>query len=178
LDTAIKAVSEISATTYQYAYGLGVVDNHQTRTILSQAARLGWLQIDILYIDGKPAAFQLAMKYRNTYFGEKIGFNPKWEKFSIGTVLFLRVTEALCRDPEVSYYDFIFGDAMYKSSYGDTEWMEAQVYIFAPRVFPVCVNLILSTTSAISIVAKKFVSRLGIRNLVLRYRRKRILEKS
>ena len=72
LDTAIKAASEISTTTYQYAYGLGIVDDHRTRTILSQAAQLGRLQIDILYIDGEPAAFQLAMKYRDTYFGDSM----------------------------------------------------------------------------------------------------------
>jgi len=177
LDTAIKAASEISAATYQYAYGLGVVDNHQTRTILSQAAQLGWLQIDILYINGEPAAFQLAMKYRNTYFGDKIGFNPKWEKFRIGTVLFLKITETLCVDPSVSYYDFIFGDAKYKSSYCDTEWTEGHVYIFARRVFPVFVNLILSTTSAINNLTRQFITKLGIRNPVQRYRRKRVLEK-
>jgi hypothetical protein len=177
LDAAIKAVSEISATTYQYAYGLGVVDNNQTRTVLSQAAQLGWLQIDILYINSEPAAFQLAMKYGNTYFGDKIGFNPKWEKFRIGTVLFLKVTETLCADPPVKYYDFGFGDAKYKSSYCDTEWAEAHVYIFARRVFPVFVNLVLSIALAISVLTKKFVTKLGIHNPVQRLRRKRILEK-
>ncbi len=178
LDTAIKAASEISATTYQHAYGLGVVDNQQTHTILSQAAQLGRLQIDILYINGEPAAFQLAMRYRNTYFGDKIGFNPKWEKFRIGTVLFLKVTEALCADPSIAYYDFSFGDTQYKRSYCDTEWAEGHVYIFAPRIFPVFVNLVRSTTLVISIFTKEFVTRLGIRNLVQRYRRKRILEKT
>jgi len=178
LETALKAASEISAATYQSAYGLGVVDNHQTRTVLSQAARLGRLQIDILYINGEPGAFQLAMKYGNTYFGDKIGFNPKWEKFRIGTVLFLRVIETLCGDPSVAYYDFGFGDAEYKSSYCDTEWAEGSVYIFAPRVFPVFVNLILSTTSAINILTQLFVTKLGIYNLVQRYRRKRKMKKS
>jgi hypothetical protein len=177
LETAIKAASEISSTTYQYAYGLGVVDNHQRRTILSQEAKLGRLQIDILYINGEPAAFQLATKYGNTYFGDKVGFNPRWEKFRIGTVLFLKVTEALCADPSITYYDFGYGDTQYKRSYCDTEWTEGHVYIFAPRVFPVFVNLILSTTLVISILTKKFVTRLGIRNLVQRYRHKRILKK-
>lgn len=177
LDTAIKAASEISATTYQYAYGLGVVDDSRTRTVLSQAAKLGRLQIDVLYINDEPAAFQLAMKYRNTYFGEKIGFNPKWEKYRIGTVLFLKVTEALCADPSVKYYDFGFGDTQYKKSYCDTQWTEAHVYIFAPRLFPVFVNLALSTTSTISVLTNKFVTKLGIRNSVQRYRHKRILKK-
>jgi len=177
LDTAIKAVSKISATTYQYAYGLGVVDDSRTRTILSQAARFSWLQIDILYIDSEPAAFHLAMRYRNTYFGDKIGFNPKWKKFRLGTVLFLKVSEALCADPAMKYYDFGFGDTQYKRSYCDTKWTEGHVYIFAPRIFPVLVNLALSTTSAISILADKFITKLGIRNPVQRLRRKRILEK-
>lgn len=177
LDTAIKAASEISATTYQYAYGLGVVDDDQTRAGLSLDARLGRLQIDVLYIDKEPAAFQLAMRYRNTYFGYKIGFNPKWEKFRIGTVLFLKVTEALCADPSMKYYDFGFGDTQYKRSYCDTSWTEGHVYIFAPRIFPVFVNLVQSTTSAISVLTNKFVTKLGIRNPVQRLRRKRVIEK-
>ena len=177
LDTAIKAVSEISVTTYQYAYGLGIADNHQTRYILSQTAKLGRLQIDILYINGEPGAFQLATKYGNTYFGDKIGFNPKWEKFRIGTVLFLKVTEKLCADPSVVYYDFGPGDAKYKSSYCDTKWTEGNVYIFAPRLYPVLVNLVLSATSTISMLTKKFVARLGFHNPVQQYRRKRILKK-
>lgn len=177
LDIAIKAASEISSTTYQNAYGLGIIDDHRTRTILSQAAQLGRLQIDILYIDSEPAAFQLAVKYRNIYFGDKIGFNPKWEKFRIGTVLFLKVTEALCADPTVKYYDFGFGDAQYKRNYCDTKWTEGHVYIFALRLFPVFVNLILSTTSAISTLTNKFVTKLGVRNPVQRLRHKRILEK-
>jgi hypothetical protein len=177
LDTAIKAASEISATTYQYAYGLGVVDDDQTRTVLSQDARLGRLQVDVLYISEEPAAFQLAMRYRSTYFGYKIGFNPKWEKFRIGTVLFLKVTEALCADPSIEYYDFGVGDTQYKRSYCDTSWTEGHVYIFAARIFPVFVNLIQSTTSVISVLTNKFVTKLGIRNRVQRLRRKRIIEK-
>lgn len=178
LDTAIKAASEISAATYQHAYGLGVLDDEQTRTILSQEAKLGRLQIDILYINHEPAAFQLAMKYRDTYFGDKIGFNPKWKNFRIGTVLLLKVIEVLCVDPTVKYYDFGFGDAEYKSSYCDTKWTEGNVHIFAPRPFPVFVNLVLSATSVMSDIIQKFVTMLGIRNLVQRYRHKRILEKA
>ena len=177
LDVALKTISDISATTYQHAYGLGVVDDQKTRTILSQAALLGWLRIDILYIDSEPAAFQLAMKYGDTYFGDKFGFNPKWKDFRIGTVLFLRITETLCGDPTVAYYDFGSGDAEYKGSYCDTHWAEGSIYIFAPRVFPVFVNLILSITSAITILTGHIVTKLGIRSSVQQYRHRRILEK-
>jgi hypothetical protein len=177
LDAALKAASKISSSTYQYAYGLGVVDDRKTRTLLSEAARLGRLQIDILHINGEPSAFQLATRYGNTYFGDKIGFNPKWKKFRIGTVLFLKVMETLCADPSVAYYDFGYGDAEYKESYGDTGWAESSVYIFAPRAFPVFANLIFSTTSAINILAQHLIIRLGILNLVQRYRRRFVLKR-
>jgi hypothetical protein len=176
LDAALKAASKISASTYQYAYGLGVVDDCKTRTLLSEAARLGRLQIDILYINGEPSAFQLANRYGNTYFGDKIGFNPKWKKFRIGTVLFLKVMETLCADPSVAYYDFGCGDAEYKRSYGDRGWAESSVHIFAPRAFPVFANLIFSATSAINILAQHLVIKVGILNLVQRYRRRLVLK--
>jgi hypothetical protein len=118
------------------------------------------------------------MKYGDTYFGNKIGFNPKWKKFRVGTVLFLRITETLCGDPTVAYYDFGSGDAEYKSSYCDTHLVEGSIYIFAPRIFPVFVNLVLSITSAITILTGRVVTKLGIRNSVQQYRRRRILEKN
>jgi hypothetical protein len=113
----------------------------------------------ILFIDKEPCAFQLGLQYHKTYLLRKIGFNPEWKKYGIGSTLFLKVLENLCRDPAVEYMDFGPGDSDYKKSFGDECWDEAMVYIFAPRFYPVCVNLLHSLTAAmrmsISYLARK-----------------------
>jgi hypothetical protein len=59
LDIAINDAAYISSKTYQYAMEFGLVDNFRTRTLLSTAAKLGWLRMSVLYIDSQPCVFQL-----------------------------------------------------------------------------------------------------------------------
>ena len=82
-----------------------------------------------------------------------------------------------CDDPAVDLFDFGFGDAMHKRAGDSRQWSEASIFIFAPRPFPVFVNLILSATLAFNFLTQQLVTRLGIYNLAQRYRRKRILKK-
>ena len=177
VEEAIAAASEISATTYQHAFGHGIVNCHSTRELLKQAAKKGWLRLHILYINEKPAAFHTIFKYGRICFGYVMGFDPKWKRFCIGTILFLKIMEKLCADPTVQYFDFGIGDAEYKQHYGNGQWPEASALIVAPRPFPLFVNLIRSSTLAMSMFAQYVIASLGIHNLVQRYRRKRILRK-
>ncbi|MHC4158580.1 MAG: GNAT family N-acetyltransferase [Planctomycetota bacterium] len=178
LDTAITAASEISAKTYQRAFGGGVVDNTRTRKFLSKAAKEGWLNISVLYINEQPSAFQMGLKYQSIYFAEEMGYDPSWKKFRIGTILFLKVLEELCNDPTSGYFDFSWGNQVHKTLYGNKRWNEASVYIFAPRFFPIVVNLVRSLTDGISGLVHWLVSKLGILNLVQRYRRRLALQKA
>jgi len=178
VEEAIATASEISATTYQHAFGYGIVNCHSTREFLRQAAKKGWLRLHILYINEKPAAFQTTFKYGRICFGYAVGFDPKWKRFRIGTVLFLKIMEKLCADPAVQHYDFGIGDTEYKQHYGNGQWPEASVLIFASRPFPLFVNLIRSSTLAMSMFAQYVITSLGIHDLVRRYRRRRILRKT
>ncbi len=159
LEESIKAMSAVSANTYQYALGCGFVDNARTRSLMRTAAKSGWLRTAMLFIGEKPCAFQVGLQYRRTYFLEQIGFDPSWKKFEVGTVLFLKVLERLCGDPTVDSLDFGFGDAQYKKQYGDERWIESSIQIFAPRTYPVFINILCSSiqwlNSGLEYVLKK-----------------------
>lgn len=161
LEEAISAASQISHWTYQYALDVGFVDNAQTRGMMATAANRGWLRMSVLYVKSEPCAFQLVLQYRNTYFLGQTGFNPKWKQWNIGTALFLKVLENICNDPDVESFDFGFGDADYKRHYGNEHWHEACVYIYAPRFYPILINLLHTLVMVLSIMAGYTLEKLG-----------------
>ncbi len=138
----METVSMISNKTYQHAMGRGFVDDLPARHLVERSVELGMLCGYVLFVGGHPCAFELLTLYRNTYFLDKIGYDPAWKSWNVGTVLFIKVLEDLCNTTEVNCLDFLFGDAEYKQHYADKNWNEASVYVFAPRFYPVLINVV------------------------------------
>jgi len=165
---AVSAASMISQHTYQAGLGVIIVDDYHTREILDVSARHGWLRMSILYIKDEPCAFQLGLQYDQTYFLEQLGFCPKWSRWNVGTVLFNKILEDLCRDSSVERFNFGFGDAQYKRSYGSECWPEASVYIFAPRAYPLLVNVLESSTAGLSLGIQYILDRTNMTGWIKR----------
>jgi hypothetical protein len=177
IEEGLRVAAGISANTYQRAFGGGLAPDAKTRALFEAAAQKGWLRIHILFVAEEPCAFWTALKYKRTYFAEFTGYSPKWGDLHVGSILFLKVVEEICGDPAVNAFDFGFGEGQHKEGGDSRQLEEASVFIFAPRPFPVFVNLIRSSTLATSMLAQRAIAGLGIRNLVQRYRRRRILHK-
>jgi len=175
---AIEIAAKISAETYQHAYGGGVTNDAGTRAFYRAAAKKGWLRIHLLFIGDEPCAFLTALKYDRIYLAELTGYSPKWKDLQVGNILFFKIVEQLCGDPVVDSFDHSFGEGQHKRWGDSRQWPEASVSIFAPRLFPVFVNQIQSSTLAISILTQHVITKLGIHNSVQRYRRKKILKKA
>jgi CelD/BcsL family acetyltransferase involved in cellulose biosynthesis len=151
VDSFIDAAAEVSAKTYQHGLGCGLENDERTRDLVKIVARQGWLRGHVMFLDGRPCAFQHAVIYRGSYFLEQIGFDPKWKDLNVGTVLFLEALQDLCRDRGgAKVIDFGFGEADYKRSYGDRHWNDASFYLFAPRVRPILANVVFSGTTGLS----------------------------
>jgi len=161
LDEAIKYASQVSATSYQYSMGCGFMDNPHTRTLLATSARKKWLRMHVLFVGDEACAFEVWLQYGRTYFGEGMGFNPKWKKWRVGTVLFLKTIESICANQSVDSVDFGFGDAAYKRSYGSERWEEASVYIFARRLYPAFINILQSSIEALNLGFGYVVNKIG-----------------
>lgn len=174
IDTAIRDIFEISRNTYQHALGKGVEDDSRTRSMMRTAAECGWLCAHLLYINNKPCAFQTGFHYNQTYFLDQIGFDPEYKQLSIGTVLFLKVLESLGANPAVSTLDFGFGDAGYKHRYGDNSDYEALLYIFAPRLYPILINMVHSGVTGLSLGANWLADRMGFMRYLKRRWRDRL----
>ena len=177
LNEAVKAAAEISRETYQYALEGGIVGNSEALDMLTTEARHGWLELSVLFLEGQPCAFQHGYQYKRKYFLEQIGFDPKWRRYNVGKILFLKVLENMCNDQQVDQLDFGFGDAEYKRSYGDKCWHESSIHIFAPRLYPLMLNLLRIAFASISLTLKYIVRSKHSTNWIKRHWR-RFLQKS
>ncbi len=168
LNEVFEYVSQISSTTYQHGMGCGFTDNLLTRELLTTAAEKGWLRTDILFVKGQPCAFQMGLIYKNIYFGEQTGFDPQWSHYRVGTVILLNVFQDLCGIANVKCFDFGFGDADYKRSYGTEHWQECTINFFASRPYPIFLNLLTSSAIWINYGATFMLKEFKVINFVKR----------
>jgi hypothetical protein len=169
LEHFINAASQIYALTYHRGLKVGFVNNPLTRSLLEQAAADKWLRAYLLYAGSEPVAFEVGCVYGNVYFAEHAGFNPHWKAYSPGILLQLKIFEDLNHEGGVDIYDYGFGDAAYKQRYGNVSWPESSIYIFAPRLYPILLNLALTSTSAASGALNYLVTKAGVYNWVKRH---------
>lgn len=177
LSQILPDAAAVSSRTYQNALGCGLSDDMVTRTQLITAARHGWLCLHVLYLDDKPCAFQLGLQNRRTYYLQSMGFDPTMKQWHLGTVLFLQILEQLCMNPEVDCFDFGFGDAEYKRRFGSEYWDESTVYLFAPRLYPVLINVLYMVVSDASEAMRLLAKKSGIDGKIKRKWRTLLPEK-
>jgi len=174
----LSIAADISENTYQRAFGSGLVNDGATRAHFEAEVKKDWLRLYILFISGEPCAFLYTLKYGRTCFAEHTAYSPKWKDWNVGSIIHLRVVEQLCCDPDVDTLDFGSGDVQHKRLGDCRQLREATVFIFASRPFPIFVNMIRLTTLAMTVLSNRVITGLGIKNLVQRYRRRRIVHKS
>lgn len=172
----VRIAADISSKTYQNALGVGLENDEETRTLIRSAAVHGWFDGNILYAGDKPCAFQLGLRYQTIYYMVSIGYDPVFSSYKPGMILFLKVLDSLCDDSSIETIDFYFGDAEYKKRYGTEHWPEACVYIFAPRLYPILINVLCSLVEAVNIGLVYLVNKIGIVNWAKRIWRQRLIQ--
>jgi len=161
LEEAMNAAARISSGTYQDGLGHGFVPDARMRMLLTVAARKNWLRFDVLYVDEEPCAFRYALNCGNTCFGMQTAYSPEWREYNVGTLLFFRLVESLCKDSTIKYFDFGFGGGEHKE-WGVREcWQEASISIFATRLYPVIINILRSSMSSLNAGLHYIVQKIG-----------------
>jgi hypothetical protein len=168
VDHVIAVVCDIEKSTYKKGLEVGFTDSVLNRALLEQADRDGWLRAYVLYAGGEPCAFQLDVHYGKTQFTEYGSFDPRWRQGSPGIVLLVKVLDQLCGESQVRAMDYGFGGASYKEKFGTKCWLEKSVYIYAPRVRPVLVNMAMTANLTFCEVLRRATVRLQLDSWVKR----------
>jgi CelD/BcsL family acetyltransferase involved in cellulose biosynthesis len=94
------------------------------------AAARGWLRLSFLDVKGTPVAFDFSTLYAGRYYDLKMGYDPAWERFSVGQLLKEEILKR-CFESETREYDFL-GESMRAKD----DWMPLKRTHFWHFVYP------------------------------------------
>jgi CelD/BcsL family acetyltransferase involved in cellulose biosynthesis len=176
VNTFMNHAESIAEKTYQRSLNVGFKDNSQTRQLILLAAQRDCFRGYILYIDDRPVSFERTTKYGKTLFCEDAAYDPAYKDGEPGTNLFLKLLEDVCNEKEIENIDFGFGDALYKKNFCDQVLQEKSVYIFAPTLKGLLINITRTGINAISHFAVITASKMKLTQKIKKYWRNHITE--
>lgn len=164
IDTLVHDVEQIARVSYQRGLGVGFMDSSETRERLRLAAYKTWLRGYVLYISERPCAYWVGNLIQGTLYGDYVGYDPEFAKYSPGMFIMTEVMEGFdSGDGEgVAQVDFGPGYARYKEVLSTSQWQESAVYIFAPSLKGFELNLIRSLTAGIHNTIKHSLGRTSL----------------
>jgi hypothetical protein len=158
VDELCREIEAIAAATYQRGLGAGFVNNAEQRQRYRLFAARRQLRVCLLKIDNKIRAFWIGIKYGDTFHSDATGYDPGIASFEPGTLLFLRMIDALVEEGTRDL-DFGLGDAFYKERFADRSWRETNVRIFAPTLKGLFLCSVLKAVNFADLAARRLVEK-------------------
>jgi Acetyltransferase (GNAT) domain len=174
VDRFLTDAVTVSSKTYQtHLLGLGIHDDDQTRAQLRFAAERGWLRSYILYCRDLPSAFMLGHQYGGCYYYDDVGYDPKFAKWSVGSVLQLKMLEELIGSPtQPDYFDFSTGCGRHKGRFGTASRLEANVLVLPKTARNAALARAYRACTALSKFSVQMFDRFGVKDRVKKYVRR------
>jgi len=175
LETMIQDVEQVAKKSYQRGLEVGFKDSPGMREGLRLKAEKGWLRGYVLYIAERPCAFWLGDINRARFGSDYIGYDADFASYSPGMYLVMKVIEGFCDGNRegVTEIDFGPGHAQYKQVLGNQEWLESSVYVFAPTLKGLSLNVVRSLIVGTHQIIKKALARTSLLKKIKKYWRTR-----
>jgi len=160
LENLIQDVEQVAKKSYQRGLGVGFIDSPENRQHLRFKAERGWLRAYILYVADRPCAFWMGDLNQATFGSDYLAYDAELEKYSPGMCLIFKVIEGFCDGNRegVTEVDFATGHAQYKEVLSNRRWEEESVYVFAPSIKGISLNLVRSFIGGIDLAVKKVLA--------------------
>lgn len=173
LETIMIDTEEVASKTYQRALNIGMKNDKKTYNEYYYLLKNNRLNVWILYIDNKPAAFWIGISYKNVFLSSATGFDPQFKTERIGSYLLLQMIKKYCEDKKIEILDFGFGFADYKKNFGNEVFKESSITLYSPSFKGVYLKTIMNFFKLFLIVPKHLM-----KNVVLvKYLKKKWREK-
>ena len=157
----MQNVECVAQKSYQRGIGVGFSMSDEVRCRLQFYADAGWLRGFVLFLDDTPRAFWIGTLRDGVFTSEYLAFDPDFGKYAPGMYLILEVAERLATDGDVPAHqiDFGGGDSDYKKRLSNRDVCEAIVFIFAPNLIALSVNLLRSALGHINPMLRYLTAR-------------------
>jgi len=173
MEQMIHDVEEVARKAWQRGRGGGFVDSASMRMRLHLAARKGWLRTYVLYLADRPSAFWMVTLYGGTCHLDYTGYDPGDSRYAPGTFLFIRMLEDLCRQ-NVRGVDFGPGRNLYKRRFGNCNWQEAAICVFAGTPRGIMLRVLRSVTGELDRLVRSCIGAIGLMPRVKKVWRQRL----
>ncbi|CAG7856708.1 hypothetical protein MCAMS1_01300 [biofilm metagenome] len=177
LDRLFNDVELIAKQTYQRSLGAGFIDNDENKSRLALEAKRGWLRMNVLYINNEPCAYWWGIVYKNIFYSCALGYVPEYQNYSAGMYLIIKTLESLC-GKDITHVDFGPGDARYKQQFGDEQYEETSITLFAPNLKSMALNTALSANNAVIFYLKILLNRFKIGDKLKKHWRNKLKKSS
>lgn len=165
----------ISRKTYQWRLlGLGLRDAKTLeRTLVAMAAH-GWTRCYLLECGGVATAFMIGYLHEGTYYYVDVGFDPDWEKWSVGTVLHMEVMKDLIEGgAQARVFDFSSGTGVHKKRFGNEVRLETAYVLLPAALSNMLAVAAYRAMNAFSDAAVNALDRLHLKTTIKRLVRRR-----
>jgi hypothetical protein len=170
IDAFLEAAYGISQKTWQfvqYRWGIGARDIDVVRGEMQFLAQRGWLRSYLLKCGTVPCSFIIGQQHGSTFYAAAAGVHPAWRSYSAGTVLLLLVVEDLFRENSPQFYDLDCYQR-HKEHFANESYLEAYVWLFRRRAYPLLASSIYRTCNATSKKAGAVLDQLHLKSRVRR----------
>lgn len=175
LDELVSDAEAVARTSYQRGLGVGFKDTSEERIRLQLKAMKGWLRAYVLYIGAKPAAFWIGDINDGVFGSDYLAFDPVFSRYSPGMYLMLRAMEDLYSlTSRVTSIDFATGKAEYKEMLSDKSWIETSIFIFAPSIKGISLNILKSIATYSDHMLKVVLEKVGLLHRIKKAWRQRL----
>ena len=173
IESVCRDLEEVARKTYQRGLGHGFVYSEENVKRFEMTAGSGHFRGYVLYARQQAKAYWIGEISGKTYYPTYTGYDPELKRYEVGTLVLLHALEQLTNEG-VSEMDFGFGDAFYKSYFGDESWRERTISLYAPNLKGVALSISQGASMRLHRVGNHVLARVGFLNRFKRAWRDRL----
>jgi CelD/BcsL family acetyltransferase involved in cellulose biosynthesis len=138
VEAGMAEVLRIESTSWKHAEGTSIASEAGAAgfysTLARSAAARGRLRLELLYLDGEPAAHILGIVFRGTYYALKTSYDEAYRQLSPGIVLFQHAIRRAFEE-RLAVFDFLGADARWKTELANAERAHVDACAFSPSAW-------------------------------------------
>jgi CelD/BcsL family acetyltransferase involved in cellulose biosynthesis len=138
VEAAMGEVLRIERNSWKHAEGTSLASEPGAAgfyaALARRAALRGQLRLELLYLDGEPAAHILGIVFRGTYYALKTSYDEACRRLSPGVVLFQHAIRRAFEEG-LRTFDFLGADARWKTELANAERAHVDACAFSPSAW-------------------------------------------